>query len=1250
MKAAHVILLLVGLTASFFLGTERVEAATYEVTTCLTGLPADCVSNTYAISLNKATYAPNETIVASVTYMSSVCSNGSSVGSSVTATNNLDGVLQRIFSGTRTCIAATGAGWSGCLGQNVGQSGNVNFNAGSGAVSASSVTFRGSVVLHTGTDLHWFDIGTIPYTVSGGGKCTGTLPTNAAAWNTDGNYDQTGITGDVAKSYSTVDNPGTKCEFYCPAGSTWNGSACRIDGVCNNAVTDGCTAGTFVDVADTLNPAGYVDISRWQCQGSGGGASPACALDELSCDGGIPVYAEMHAGDGPVAPGDDTKSYSAANTAPGCQFYCTSGTWDGTKCDIAGPQCLGTIPDNAEPWNGDGVSDTQGLAVDTAKTYSGSDGAAKCQFKCAAGFSWTGSTCVASINGSCDTSVNNGCATGVLSDLADTNNGSGNLDVQRWQCNGLYGGSNSPVCQINVPSCDGTLPANASHYPDNYASGVDANKTYSPTDTAASCEYRCNAGYSWNGTGCVTPAVNGACGASSNVCSAGVLNDTADTYNASGYVDVQRWQCVGSGGGTSPNCTFDVPSCDGGIPANASFWNGDGVADTLNLAADTAKSYSPNDTAANCQYYCDAGYPWNGTSCGGAVNGVCGGKDTCTVGGYEDLADDASNYRWRCNGSGGGMSPTCTAPISGPNVDGKCGAFSNLCDAGTYQDTPDDTMVRWDCLGSGTGAPASCSASPVPYADAGNPVRIYLPTTTAYPDNPQGGGSGFPDITWTNTGRPGNAFTAGSFPTISNDDILMPEFGNLRYAGTYKFTLTVTAGVSAQDEVWFTVHERNLQPANFSVTSAGPYQAGTGINLQARPTKPTNGWPGGSSPFSNDFTYRWNGLGLWQPIATLPRGGMQWGVGPAATYDYATIVPNQGGMLNLQYCVDSFDDVGEAGDNLVSFEGDNCVELAPINVAAPANADLVPSLPTRSAASVAQGGTINFSTNNITNSGGAIAGPYAIGGFYVDNNGDGVAEYTVPAGNIAVTTAVGGSNSRNNIPWVVPAGAPAGNNYRISYIVDDGDAIPEGAAGEANNFSGWSAAFTVTTVAAAPSITIRACDLGGANCVTGGTKNINVGDEVEIQLVTNNATLCSATSGTGFAAPGASGLGGTDNTITEPAANNIDVFAVTCSGPGGNNTASVAVSTNAVVVPPTITSNPRVINMGDSVSLTINPGSDVITSCTLSRNGSVIVNAGALTSPYNTGALNSLSTYTVNCPASGSDSVTIEVVPKGTET
>lgn len=119
--------------------------------------------------------------------------------------------------------------------------------------------------------------------------------------------------------------------------------------------------------------------------------------------------------------------------------------------------------------------------------------------------------------------------------------------------------------------------------------------------------------------------------------------------------------------------------------------------------------------------------------------------------------------------------------------------------------------------------------------------------------------------------------------------------------------------------------------------------------------------------------------------------------------------------------------------------------------------DLVAVIPGVSVSTVAPGGSITFTTNDIVNVGTADAPPYSIAGFFIDNNNDGFADYTATAPGVSSNTPPGASSSVS-VVWNVPADALPGD-YRIGYIVNDPESFSE--ATRVNNWSGWSPSFAV---------------------------------------------------------------------------------------------------------------------------------------------------------------------------------------------
>lgn len=124
-------------------------------------------------------------------------------------------------------------------------------------------------------------------------SCTGTTPVNAMIYTGD----DTGLSSNTPKIYSPT-NTAPKCQFYCNAGTIWNGSVC------------------------TVPPA-------------------------FLCTGVTPPSATIYAGDETGLVANTPKTYSATNTATKCQFSCNTGSsWNGTSCVT--PTCGDNVCNGAE--------------------------------------------------------------------------------------------------------------------------------------------------------------------------------------------------------------------------------------------------------------------------------------------------------------------------------------------------------------------------------------------------------------------------------------------------------------------------------------------------------------------------------------------------------------------------------------------------------------------------------------------------------------------------------------------------------------------------------------------------------------------------------------------------------------------------------------------------------------------------------------------------------------------------------------
>ena len=225
----------------------------------------------------------------------------------------------------------------------------------------------------------------------------------------------------------------------------------------------------------------------------------------------------------------------------------------------------------------------------------------------------------------------------------------------------------SPWCGINLSlvgsySCTGTVPANASMFAnDNVGLSANTPYSYSATDTGTRCQYSCNGGYNWNGSSCVATPPAPACSSTGpggnpsilysqgtyDVFAYGVTNATSVEFatwsSAGGQDDRVNYPGVNQGGGTwkatvnfanhADSGQFEVDiwmngsssafcgsarfsrtpptySCTGTVPPNASMFPNDNIG----LSADTPYTYWATDTGTRCQYSCNGGYNWDGST------------------------------------------------------------------------------------------------------------------------------------------------------------------------------------------------------------------------------------------------------------------------------------------------------------------------------------------------------------------------------------------------------------------------------------------------------------------------------------------------------------------------------------------------------------------------------------------------------------------------------------------------------------
>ena len=310
-----------------------------------------------------------------------------------------------------------------------------------------------------------------------------------------------------------------------------------VAGVCNNAVRNGCVAGTANDGIVTDDGTYY----KWRCDGVNGGANSGdCQIAKSSyiigsCNNAVRNgCAAGTANDGIVA--DDNTYYKWRCDGSG-------GGADSSDCQIAKSSYVVGSCNNVVRNGCTAGTANDGIVADDNTYYKwrcdGSGGGANssdCQILKSS-----------YIIGSCNNTIRNGCAAGTANDGAVNDDGT----YYKWRCDGSGGGGNSGDCQILrslyvIGSCNNAV-----------RNGCTAGTVRDVADITDYYQWQCDG----SGGGANSPTcqilksayVVGDCAtltkgtipSSSNACSAGSYNDSAvadtDTHH--------NWQCDGAGGG-----------------------------------------------------------------------------------------------------------------------------------------------------------------------------------------------------------------------------------------------------------------------------------------------------------------------------------------------------------------------------------------------------------------------------------------------------------------------------------------------------------------------------------------------------------------------------------------------------------------------------------------------------------------------------------------------------------------------------
>ena len=280
-----------------------------------------------------------------------------------------------------------------------------------------------------------------------------------------------------------------------------------VDGVCDESVRNGCSAGT-------ANAAAFPDTSNaylWRCDGSGGGTNSEKCLRFMPVDG--VCNDNVRNGCTAGTPNDEAHDDNPSGYLWRCDGL--HGGRNSDKCfirveDVVNGACDESVRNgcSAGTANDDAFPDSSTAYAWRCDGSNGGDNSARCSK-------------FIPVDGVCNDSVRNGCSAGTPNDEAHDDNPSGYL----WRCDGLHGGRSSDKCFIGVED----VPVNGA-CDDSVRNGCSAGTANDAAiaDTTSHYQWRCDGsdGGSNSGTcSAAKPVTPVSCGtaawspATSTVCS-----------------------------------------------------------------------------------------------------------------------------------------------------------------------------------------------------------------------------------------------------------------------------------------------------------------------------------------------------------------------------------------------------------------------------------------------------------------------------------------------------------------------------------------------------------------------------------------------------------------------------------------------------------------------------------------------------------------------------------------------------------
>jgi hypothetical protein len=503
-------------------------------------------------------------------------------------------------------------------------------------------------------------------------------------------------------------------------------------------------------------------------------------------------------------------------------------------------------------------------------------------------------TSTPSVNGSCSTTAG-ACSAGTVSG----DNGATACGTTRtWTCNGSDGGTNANCSKANA-ACGG---GGGGCYPDfevyfgwscpgptesinvTCPAGQGADQAAYGSHTAPAVCNQVPSESTWRASECRvcgSPPVNGACSSTAGACSTGSVSGD---NGATACSTTRTWNCVGSGGGTTANCSKANPVCvvNGVCSSTAGACSSGSVSgDNGATACNTTRTWNCVGSGGGTTANCSKANPL----C--AINGTCGSANgvgtmsapssNLCVNGTPTAVSGTGPWTWDCNGANGGTNTSCSAPLMQNGVCGSANGVgvtsapsSNLCSAGTATAVGGSGPWSWNCNGVNGGTNASCSAPLRVNAVCGsaNGVGTYsAPSTGLCSPGTASAVSGSGPFTWTCAGANGGTNASCSAPlrqnavcgSANNGNFYAPPSTNLCSVGS-------STAVSGSGPFTWTCNGVN-GGANASCSANKSIDGVCGTaNGVSTPTSPSSGLcsAGSATAVTNSsYTWHWSCNGIY---------------------------------------------------------------------------------------------------------------------------------------------------------------------------------------------------------------------------------------------------------------------------------------------------------------------------------------------------------------------------------------------------